>query len=179
MGMMRNIVVVDYRPQWPAEFEAESGQIRRALSSVLVAIHHIGSTSVMDLAAKPIIDMLAEVRSLGELDDSNDAMIAIGYEPRGEFGIAGRRFFVKGSDVHRTHHVHAFEAGHSDIEKHLVFRDYLRAHPAEAVRYAELKAELAGQYRHDIEAYMEGKDPLIQELLRRASQWRASNVPAT
>jgi GrpB-like predicted nucleotidyltransferase (UPF0157 family) len=79
MGLMRNIVVVEYKSEWPEEFAAESRRLSDTLASVLAAIHHIGSTSVPGLAAKPIIDILAVVRSLDELDSCNDAMIDLGY----------------------------------------------------------------------------------------------------
>lgn len=174
MGLMRNIVVVDYQPNWPALFQAESAFLSQALQSVLVSLHHIGSTSVPGLPAKPVIDMLAEVRSLEALDACNPAMQQLGYEPRGELGIAGRRYFSKGGDERRSHHLHAFATAHPGLEKHLVFRDYFRVHSQEATRYAHLKRQLAQAHPDDIEAYMAGKAPLIAELLEQAHQWRKS-----
>jgi hypothetical protein len=112
MGSMRNIVVVEYASERPEKFAAEARCLSDTLTSALIAIHHIGSTSVPGLAAKPIIDILAVVRSLNELDTCNDAMMALGYEAKGEFGIVGRRFFAKGSDAYRTHHVHPYEPRH-------------------------------------------------------------------
>ncbi|MBW3596764.1 MAG: GrpB family protein [Planctomycetes bacterium] len=165
---MRNIVVVPYSPEWPAEFAAEARRLEVAMAPVLVELHHIGSTSVPGLAAKPLIDILAVVCTVEGLDECNEAMVALGYEPKGEFGIAGRRFFSKGSDEHRTHHVHAFAVGDPAIDAHLAFRDYLRTHPHEARRYGELKAALAERHRNDIDAYMDGKAPLIQEMLKHA-----------
>jgi GrpB-like predicted nucleotidyltransferase (UPF0157 family) len=169
MGLMRNIAVVEYSPEWPELFAAESERLAGALGSNLVEAHHIGSTSVPQLAAKPVIDILAVVRSLDELDAQNEAMIRLGYGPKGEFGIPGRRFFSKGPDDARTHHVHAFEPGHEEVAAHLRFRDYLRAHPKEARRYAELKKALAARHRNDIEAYIEGKAPFIHEILAKAA----------
>ncbi len=174
MEPKRNIVVVPYTPEWVEMFTAEARHLNRALTSTLIAVHHIGSTSVPGLPAKPVIDMLVVVRSLSELDACNDAMMDLGYEPKGEFGIAGRRFFAKGDEVHRTHHIHAYEPGHFEIEAHLNLRDYLRAHPDQARRYADLKARLAEQHRHDIEAYIAGKTPLVKEILENARQWRGA-----
>ena len=171
MGLMRDIVVVEYRSEWVENFTAESRRLSDSLASVLISIHHIGSTSVPGLAAKPIIDILAVVGSLKELDACNDAMMDLGYEPKGEFGIVGRRFFIKGSDACRTHHVHAYELGHHEVGEHLDFRDYLRVQPEQALRYAELKAKLAARYRNDIEAYIEGKELLIKEIIGNARQW--------
>ncbi len=153
-------------------FAVEARLLRHTLGATLIEVEHIGSTSVPGLASKPIIDILAVVRRLSELDAHHDALVALGYEPMGEFGIAGRRFFAKGGDVHRTHHMHAYEPGHAEIAAHLDFRDYLRAHPEQARRYAALKAQLAERHRHDIDAYIAGKGPLVRELLDRARQWR-------
>lgn len=174
MGLMQNIVVVKYVSEWPEKFAAEARRLSDTLTSALIAIHHIGSTSVPGLAAKPIIDILAVVRSLNELDACKDAIMALGYEPKGEFGIVGRRLFAKGSDAYRTHHVHAYEPGHLEIGVHLDLRDYLRAHPNHAHRYAELKAQLAERHRNDIEAYIAGKGPLVRELIKNARQWRGA-----
>lgn len=171
MALMRNIVIVDYDTEWPEQFASEARLVTNGLDLDLIELHHIGSTSVPGLAAKPVIDMLAVVTSLSNLDAFNDAMIAIGYQPKGELGIAGRRFFSKGRDDCRTHHIHAFEAGHVELKRHLDFRDYLRVHPAQANRYAELKRKLAEDHRNDIEAYVEGKSPRIDEILEKAEQW--------
>jgi GrpB-like predicted nucleotidyltransferase (UPF0157 family) len=172
MGLMRKVEVVEYDPRWPAAFVAEARLVQNALGPMVVALHHIGSTSVPGLAAKPVIDMLLVVADHATLDAANADMAALGYEPRGEFGIPGRRYFSKGGDLRRTHHVHAYEPSHHEVERHLAFRDYLRAHPEEAARYGNLKAELALSCKDDIEAYMDGKAPLIAELLARAQAWR-------
>jgi GrpB-like predicted nucleotidyltransferase (UPF0157 family) len=172
MGLMRNIVVVEYRSEWPDAYAREAGVLGGALRAVLVASHHVGSTSVPGLASKPIIDIMLVVRSLDEMDACNDAMGAVGYLAKGELGIAGRRFFSKGADADRSHHVHAYEAEHPEVAAHLDFRDYLRARPERALEYAELKAKLAVRYRNDIEAYVAGKEPLILEILADARRWR-------
>jgi len=175
--MQRNIIVLPYDSQWPAEFLAEAEQIRAALGGVVVDIHHIGSTSVPGLAAKPVIDILLAARSLEELDTHDEAMQALGYEPKGEFGIPGRRYYPKGGDANRSHHIHAFQAGDTlgdaELQRHLAFRDYLRAHPAAANAYGIIKLKLAAEHSHDIEAYMDGKDAFIQEYQAKAlqSQW--------
>jgi GrpB-like predicted nucleotidyltransferase (UPF0157 family) len=85
-------------------------------------------------------------------------MMALGYEPKGEFGIVGRRFFAKGSDAYRTHHVHAYEPRHLETRAHLDLRDYLRTHPDHVRRYAELKAQLevAPPFKTEIAARISG-----------------------
>jgi len=86
----------------------------------------------------------------------------------GEFGIPRRRFFIKGSDYNRTHHIHIFQTGDTHIKRHLNFRNYLVAHHEEAKAYSHLKEELARQFTEDIEGYMEGKSSFIEEIDRKA-----------
>jgi GrpB-like predicted nucleotidyltransferase (UPF0157 family) len=156
---MRKVEVVPHDPQWRDAFEAEAKQVAAALGANVVAIHHIGSTAIPNIYAKPIIDLLAEVRDIAEVDGRSSAMESLGYEVMGEFGIPGRRFFRKGNlEGIRTHHIHAFEVGSAGVERHLAFRDYMIAHPEDAQRYNELKRKLAEAYPQSIDGYMDGKD---------------------
>jgi GrpB-like predicted nucleotidyltransferase (UPF0157 family) len=177
MCPMRNIRVVAYDPGWPAAFEEEAARLAVILGDELLAIHHIGSTSVPGLAAKPVVDMLPLVRDITHLDVLAPAMAEAGYAAWGEYGIPGRRFFTRGGDEHRTHNVHIFQAGNEQVARHLDFRDYLRTHPAVAQQYAELKAVLARRFPDDIAAYNLGKEAFIKETERVAREWRAGNVP--
>ena len=172
MGDMRNIVVVAYNPSWPQMFEQEAAKLAAIFGDELLAIHHIGSTSIPGISAKPVIDMMPIVRDIKKVDAFNAAMIALGYEPKGENHIPGRRYFCKGGDEHRTHHVHTYEASNPEVKRHLDFRDYLRALPQVAEQYATLKLKLAQQFPHDIFAYMDGKDAFIRETIEKAHQWR-------
>jgi len=140
-----------------------------------VAIHHIGSTAIPRIYAKPVIDLLVEVKEISQVDDHNSAFATINYQAMGEFGIPGRRYFRK-DDKHgrRTHQIHTFETGSPHIERHLAFRDYLNAHPLDARAYSLLKQELAEQNPQDMDAYINGKDGFIQEIDRKAAAWRAS-----
>jgi GrpB-like predicted nucleotidyltransferase (UPF0157 family) len=138
----------------------------------LVAVHHVGSTAVPDIFAKPIIDILVEVQCVGRIDEFNQEMIEQGYLPKGEFGISGRRFFIKGDEERRSHHIHVFQTGDPAIERHLAFRDYMIAHPEEAQAYGCLKQELAREFPHDIDSYMAGKNDFIKEIERKAHTWK-------
>lgn len=169
--------VVSYNPQWPVHFVAEETQLRSVLDHCLLAVHHIGSTSVPGLAAKPIIDIMLEVSSLDRLDEQNGQMEVLGYEAMGECGIARRRYFRKGGDE-RTHQIHAFLQGDDHVRRHLAFRDYLRAHPAACREYAELKQALAASCQHDIERYCAGKNAFVKEHETRALRWLAGLSPA-
>jgi len=152
-------------------FLSEAESVARLFGRNAVAVHHIGSTAVPGLCSKPIIDMLMEVFDIESVDAMNDLMSVRGYLPRGESGIGGRRFFIKGTETVRTHHLHLFECGHKRIADHLAFRDYLFAHPGEAAEYGRLKHDLAISHRYDIEGYMAGKDGFIGVLIGKAHAW--------
>ncbi len=169
--MTRILEVVDSSDRWPALYEREAERLRRALGDHIVRIHHIGSTSVPGLAAKPIIDILLEVRSVEALDGCAAAMRCLGYEPRGEFGIPGRRYYPKGGDQ-RTHHVHAFAADDPHVLPHLAFRDYLRTHPESAAAYADVKRQAAAAHATDPEGYMDDKHAFVERTVEKAVHWK-------
>lgn len=167
---MRKVDVVTYNEDWVRQFQQEAAQLRRVFGNELIDIHHIGSTSVPGLKAKPVIDIMPVVSHIDRVGEFNMQMIAIGYEPMGENGLPERRFFRKGGDK-RTHHVHVFQAGNENIERHLAFRDYLRTHSEIARKYGDLKEELARKFPYDIEAYINGKDVLVKEIEQAALTW--------
>ncbi|WP_106497331.1 GrpB family protein [Lentibacillus sp. Marseille-P4043] len=167
---MRKVVVTDHNEKWPLMFAEEAAKLRGIFGSEITSIHHIGSTSVKGLKAKPIIDMMPLVKNIESVDSFNDAMKKIGYEAKGENGIPGRRYFQKGGDT-RTHHVHIFESGNHEGERHIAFRDYLRAHSDTAEKYGNLKESLAKRFPNDVEAYIKGKEQLVLEIERQAITW--------
>jgi GrpB-like predicted nucleotidyltransferase (UPF0157 family) len=170
---MRTVEVVPYNPKWRAEFEVESKSVADALGENVVAVHHIGSTAIPSIYAKPIIDLLVEVKDIIKVDGQSSAMESLGYEVMSELGIPGRRFFRKDNQESvRTHHIHTFEIASAQVERHLAFRDYMLAHPEDAQKYSELKRELARKYPQNIDKYMDGKDGLIKEMDKKAAQWR-------
>lgn len=174
---MTSVEVVPHDPRWRQAFQAEAKRVAAALGENAVAIHHVGSTAIPGIYAKPVIDLLVEVRDVTEADGRSPAMESLGYQVMGEFGIPGRRYFRKDDqEGTRTHHIHAFQAGSGEVERHLAFRDYLIAHPEDAQRYSELKRKLASEHPQSMDAYMDGKDGFIKEMERRAAQWRASRA---
>ncbi|MBR3714503.1 MAG: GrpB family protein [Clostridia bacterium] len=169
--MARKIEVVAYRPEWAKMFAQEAKQIKKILGKNCVWVHHIGSTAVKGLAAKPIIDIMPVVKDLSAVDLLDKEFEAIGYECKGEFGIPGRRFYTKGGDE-RTHHIHIFaQSSKDDIERHLAVRNYLQSAPEEAKKYAELKIKLAEEFTYDNEGYCDGKDAFVKELEKKALEW--------
>ncbi|WP_242056442.1 MULTISPECIES: GrpB family protein [unclassified Nostoc] len=167
------VEVVPPNPKWVEEFKAESKQIASVMEKNIISIHHIGSTAIPGIYAKPVIDFLIEVKDIRKVDEHSAAMVAIGYEAMGEFGLPGRRYFRKNSSPGiRTHNVHTYEVGSSEITRHLAFRDYMIAHPDAAQQYSELKRRLAKKYPEDIEGYMDGKDEFIKAMEKKALEWQ-------
>jgi GrpB-like predicted nucleotidyltransferase (UPF0157 family) len=156
------VVVNNYDPKWIKMYEKEAELIKDIFKEELIEIHHIGSTSVKGLKAKPIIDIMPLVDVIKNIDKFNEEMIKIGYEPMGEYGISKRRYFRKGKEG-RSHHVHVFEKDSAQSKRHLAFRDYLREHNEIAREYGNLKEKLAEQYPNDIESYMDAKNDFIKK----------------
>ncbi|AJQ60822.1 GrpB family protein [Bacillus thuringiensis] len=172
---MRKIVVVPHENHWSEKFQMEADRLKTAMPET-VKIHHIGSTSVPGLAAKPIIDMIMEVESIERVDRWNERFIELGYIVKGENGISGRRFFIHGTEEKRLYHLHVFEKGNPEIVRHLAFRDYMMAHCEEAEAYATLKKELAEKYTYDGTLYTEGKNEFVRNVDEKAKEWRENNV---
>lgn len=160
---IRKIEVVEYDPNWPELFELEAERIKQALGSNCIEIHHIGSTSIPGLSAKPIIDMLPIVRDIQAVDKAIKAMESLGYEAKGEYGIAFRRYFQKGKNI-RTHQAHVYQEADPEISRYLKFRDWMRSHATDAKNYAKLKKELAQKFPHDILQYCNGKDAFVASI---------------
>ncbi|HBV38781.1 MAG TPA: GrpB family protein [Erwinia sp.] len=175
---MRKVTIAAYDKQWPAMFEDESLLLKRTLGHVIAQIHHVGSTSVPGLAAKPTIDILLEVVSLNALDTLNAAMARAGYRARGENGIPNRRYFTKGGEQ-RSHQVHAFATGDRQIVRHLAFRDYLIGNQEAAERYTEVKRSAARASENDMHRYSTFKAGFIEYHLQLAlADWaRRASLP--
>jgi GrpB-like predicted nucleotidyltransferase (UPF0157 family) len=150
---------------WPRLFERESDRLRRALEPLPSGIEHIGSTAVPGLLAKPILDLMIGHPSGEPAPAYRLRLERAGYEALGERGIPGRDFFAAGRAI-RTHHVHLVERDGVFWRAHIRFRDILRQRPDVAAAYAALKAELAARHPADRDAYTEGKNEFIAEVLR-------------
>ena len=167
------VEVVPHNPQWKQEFNSESQKIQKILADNVVIIHHIGSTAIPNIYAKPVIDFLIEVKNINLISQQTPAMEKLGYEAMGEFGLVGRRYFRKENPSGiRTHHVHIYQINSPEIKRHLAFRDYMLAHTQDAEQYSQLKQELARKYPNDIESYMDGKDEFVKRMEKKAIQWQ-------
>jgi GrpB-like predicted nucleotidyltransferase (UPF0157 family) len=180
---MKKVEVVPHHPKWQDLFDVESKSVADALGENVVNVYHIGSTAIQGIYAKPIIDLLVEVKDIVKVDGQNSSMELLGYEVMGEFGISGRRYFRKDNQEGvRTHHIHTFQVGSEQVKRHLAFRNYMIAHPEDAQRYSELKRSLAREYPTNIDRYIDGKDGFIKEMDMKAGQWCTLQIvqqPAT
>ncbi|REJ88740.1 MAG: GrpB family protein [Planctomycetota bacterium] len=162
---------VDYSPEWPALFEQAAERLRSLIGDDLIEIHHIGSTSVPGLAAKPIIDIVPIVRDITRDTVFSPILEEAGYKVWGEYGIPGRRYFTRDRGNVRTHNIHLFEQGDPQIERHVAFCAYLREHPEVRDEYAALKREVYQRHPADIAAYSDGKDAWIKRVEPVAVHW--------
>lgn len=165
--MPKNIVVSPYNPEWPEMFNAEAAKIREALRDNCVAIHHVGSTAVPELSAKPKIDIIAVVKDLSATIES---LTKIGMRHRGEFNIPLHDSFDKRGSIDVN--LHLYEEGHPEIELNLLFRDYLRKNAAARKEYADLKASLLKEsasfekQNSMFTGYNLGKDAFIRKVIK-------------
>jgi len=169
------VVIVDFDRRWPALYERARAELLTAVGPWLVAVEHVGSTAVPGLAAKPVIDIMAGLRSLGAAAHCIPRLQALGYEyvPPFEAELPERRYFRRNAGAVRTHQVHMVETSSEFWERHLLFRDYLRAHPETAAEYAALKRNLAARFRDQREAYTDAKGPFIRAVEARARAERS------
>ena len=178
--MSRFIEVVDYQEEWALRYESEAELLRSVFGKALVAIHHIGSTSVVGMRAKPVVDILIKIRPKTNIEHFYPQMEKLGYDCRGECldaiipGTPGRYYFSKNKDGERYSHVHVCHVGHFQIAELLALRDYLREHPNEADKYGELKRHLARQFPYNNIEYWRGKNEFIRQLVEKAMNWRGS-----
>jgi GrpB-like predicted nucleotidyltransferase (UPF0157 family) len=186
----RLVEVLPYDQNWPTLLEDEVERLYPIFNAAGVSEivwHHIGSTSVPGLAAKPIIDMLPEVPDIERLGPADEepalgtplhlALQELGYDAKGEYGLPGRRYFRKIEGPRHLVHLHCYQRGHPEILRHLAFRDYLRAHRDIAKEYAELKIKLAEIHPNNLSDYMDGKDAFIKRVEKLALNWYQQNNP--
>jgi GrpB-like predicted nucleotidyltransferase (UPF0157 family) len=171
----REVELVPYNPEWEKLAGQEVQRILDCLSIPIIGIYHIGSTSVPGIKAKPILDFVMEVEDMEVLIQETSKLEGIGYVSKGEYGIPGRQFFTKDTKGERTHHLHVFQSGHPDIERHLVFRDYLRANPEAARSYEKLKEQLAERFPDKSNMYTEAKSDFILSMDEVARYWLEQN----
>ena len=170
-GSLARIHVVDWRPEWPESFERERIRLAGVFEGEPVEIEHVGSTSVPGLAAKPIIDICVGVERLEVVEQRLAAFESLGYAyvPEYEDSMPERRYFRRPLQHPRICHVHCFVRGSSAWNRHILFRDRLRASTALVDAYGGLKRELARDFAGDRTGYTEAKSAFIASALSASS----------
>ena len=163
----RTVIVVDYDPAWPRDFEMLRQRIWPSLADVALRIEHVGSTSVPGLAAKPIIDMTIVVATRDDVPKAIERLAQLGYVHRGNLGIDDREAFDHPAGL-RRHNLYVCPEGTIGVVNQVAVRDYLRANPEAATRYGALKKQLAERFPDDIDRYVLGKTDFVLDILRRA-----------
>jgi GrpB-like predicted nucleotidyltransferase (UPF0157 family) len=169
----RDVVIVPYDRAWPDRFERERSLIERALGDSVRAVHHVGSTSVEGLAAKPVIDIALVVGEPEREDSYLPQLERAGYHLR--VREPGHRMVRTAA---RDVHVHIW-SDPADTERHLVFRDWLRHSPEDRAAYEALKHELAQTDWDDVNSYARAKGPLIEAIMERVEAGRGETGEST
>ena len=166
--------MVPYDPGWPVCFEQERIAIQTAIGSAVTGgIHHVGSTSVPGLAAKPVIDILVGVHDLESSRACFEPLARLDYV-YAPYRPEEMHWFCKPDPSRRTHHLHLVPTRSQRFREELAFRDHLRSHPDDLDAYAELKRDLAVRFEHDREGYTAAKAAFIGEILGHTGLIRRS-----
>ena len=158
------VELVTHDPDWAVAAEHAARALAEALGEIVVAVHHIGSTAIPGICAKPILDLMPVVRSLADLDRHQDALVTLGYEWWGELGLPSRRYCTKSDPAtgRRMIQLHCYPIGSVDIERHLAFRDYLRRQPEVAREYEAEKVRCQRLHPDDSHCYGDCKGRMDQ-----------------
>ncbi|XQU09420.1 GrpB family protein [Halomonas sp. LY9] len=165
------VAIYPYDDAWPLLFEQERARLLRLFPGDFLAIEHIGSTAVLGLSAKPVIDIMAGVEAMPRADALMEPLCQAKYTTSMEFNasLVGRRWLMRWADGRRTHHLHLMVYESKEWQERLAFRDTLRGSAEVALLYEQNKQAWAAEFRSDREAYTAAKGDFIRETLRRAT----------
>jgi len=165
---MKRVVVVPYDARWKAEFERIKKELSPIIDDSVLAIEHVGSTSVEGLAAKPIIDIDIVIKNYNFFEEIKSKLAQIGYTHEGDLGIKDRHAFDYADKSHlMKHHLYVCPEHSEELKRHIAFRDYLRQNPKDRDWYASVKTLAAERNPDDIDCYMNEKHSCIVEILRK------------
>lgn len=162
---MGQVIVVDYDSKWPELFQTLTAPLAQALAQVAISIEHVGSTAVPGLAAKPVIDIDVVVLE-HDLPEAFARLKTLGYQHLGDRGIPHREAFRQPPNA-AVHHLYVCPSTSAALANHLAVRDHLRANPADARAYGDLKRQLAIDFADDVAGYVEAKTGFLTAILRQ------------
>ena len=169
MALQRVIVELDnFNEEWAFEYELEAKLLKEVLGDRLLEIHHVGSTSIKGLKAKPVIDILIAIESLENISEIEELLKDYDYSNRGHQGVEDRYFFAKGPEESRTHYIHFVELKNNTYYNLVLFKKYLLEHEEYIQKYCELKQELAEKYPDERKKYTAGKSEFISNVIKLA-----------
>ncbi|HEU0309802.1 MAG TPA: GrpB family protein [Sphingomicrobium sp.] len=158
--------LLPHDPRWAEQASEEESRILKAVWPAIVEMHHVGSTAIPGIAAKPIIDLVGVGPDLETIEETRPKIEALGYAWHGEYGLEGRRFctLTDPESGLRRFHLHCYAEGDHSIRRHLAFRDHLRARPEVAEAYQQMKGDCAAMHPDDSNAYTQCKDRWIKQV---------------
>lgn len=166
---MKKVELTAYDPSWIKQFESERIIFFELLKEELINIFHIGSTSIPNMWAKPIVDLLIEVKDITMIDHYQKQCEDLGYTYCGEYGIPNRRYLEKEIDGLPQYHIHIYQYGDPEIKKHLDFKRYVMEHTDAFTAYRDIKIEGANSFKDNREKYQAHKSNVIQEIDEKAA----------
>ena len=168
--MQREMIIVPYDKTWKEKFESAKQNLFNIFGNLVIDIEHFGSTSIVGMSAKPIIDIMVFVSDINEVDNYNDRMKSLGYVPKGENGMKGRRYFQKFDDdgVNHVEHIHCYEKNNIHALEELMFRDFLKINQKAFDNYKAIKYEASKKYRYSPSEYTNYKTECINKIMKEA-----------
>lgn len=171
IGLKRGVVkIAPYCKEWAKLFEKEKKRLEKALGNKVVDIQHVGSTSIPDMSAKPVIDINVGIKMMKNSGKFIKLFKSLGYKYNPKFGSErAHMVFIKGNQVSRTHHLHLMRYNGDIWKKHLSFRKYLREHRGDAKKYEHLKKSLQKKFTNDIHNYIVNKAEFIESIAKKVN----------
>ena len=161
------VIVMPYDKEWQTDFEKIKNELENAIGDMVIAIEHVGSTSVQGMSAKPCIDIDVVIKDYSVFDIVVAKLADIGYIHEGDLGIKDREAFKYTNKPHlQTHHLYVCPQYSAELHRHIAFRDYLRTHPEAVNEYSKVKEKAAQLFPDDIDSYIEFKSPCIAKLYK-------------